>query len=124
MSAMLTFYGAAGTVTGSCSLVAAKAGRFLIDCGLYQGNRSVRDLNGEVFPFGASAVDFVVLTHAHIDHSGLVPKLVKEGFGGPIFATLTSRRQTPSAAIESYWSVASLPSNPPTQERMSKRPCG
>ncbi len=87
MTDMLTFYGAAGTVTGSCSLVASNAGRFLIDCGLYQGNRSVRDLNYGPFPFGAASVDFVILTHAHIDHSGLVPKLVKEGFDGDIYAT-------------------------------------
>jgi len=83
----LTFCGAAGTVTGSCSLIASDAGRFLVDCGLYQGNRSVDDLNSSPFPFDPEAIDFLVLTHAHIDHSGLVPKLVKEGFKGPIFAS-------------------------------------
>ncbi len=83
----LTFYGAAGTVTGSCSMITTNATRFLVDCGLYQGNRSVRDLNFEPFPFDVNGVEFVVLTHAHIDHCGLLPKLVKAGFDGPIYAT-------------------------------------
>ncbi len=87
MAATLTFCGAAGTVTGSCSLLTSDAVRFLVDCGLYQGNRSVRDLNDRPFPFDATAVDFLLLTHAHIDHAGLVPKLVKEGFRGNIYAT-------------------------------------
>jgi metallo-beta-lactamase family protein len=87
MTAKLTFCGAAGTVTGSCSLIASDAGRFLIDCGLYQGNHSLRDLNDQPFPFDAATVDLLVLSHAHIDHAGLVPKLVKEGFHGDIYAT-------------------------------------
>jgi metallo-beta-lactamase family protein len=87
MTTHLMFHGAAGTVTGSCSLIEADSTRFLVDCGLYQGNRTVRDLNDRDFPFDPSAIDFLVLTHAHIDHSGLVPKLVKEGFQGQIYAT-------------------------------------
>jgi metallo-beta-lactamase family protein len=87
MTAKLTFCGAAGTVTGSCSLIASDAGRFLIDCGLYQGNHSLRELNDQPFPFDAASVDLLVLTHAHIDHTGLVPKLIKEGFSGDIYAT-------------------------------------
>jgi metallo-beta-lactamase family protein len=83
----LSFCGAAGTVTGSSSLVKTDAADFLVDCGLFQGNKSVRELNLEPFPFGVKGIGFLVLTHAHIDHSGLVPKLVKAGFEGPIYAT-------------------------------------
>ena len=85
--ATLTFCGAAGTVTGSCSLIENGDLRFLIDCGLYQGNKSVKELNRQPFPFDPGAIDFLALTHAHIDHSGLIPKLVKAGFDGPIYAT-------------------------------------
>ena len=85
--ATLTFCGAAGTVTGSCSQLNLGETRFLIDCGLFQGNRSVRDLNYKPFPFDAKQVDFLILTHAHIDHSGLIPKLTRAGFDGPIYAT-------------------------------------
>jgi metallo-beta-lactamase family protein len=85
--ANLTFCGAAGTVTGSCSHLTKDETRLLIDCGLFQGNRSVQDLNHQPFPFDAKQVDFLILTHAHIDHSGLVPKLTRAGFDGPIYAT-------------------------------------
>ena len=85
--ATLSFCGAAGTVTGSCSLVETDAARFLVDCGMFQGNRTVRELNRQEFPFDPAKVDFVLLTHAHIDHSGLLPKLYKHGFRGPIYAT-------------------------------------
>ncbi|WP_306121042.1 MULTISPECIES: MBL fold metallo-hydrolase [unclassified Roseitalea] len=83
----LTFYGAAGTVTGSCTMVDTGSTRFLVDCGLFQGNKTVRALNDGAFPFDPGSAAFLVLTHAHIDHSGLLPKLVKHGFSGPIFAT-------------------------------------
>ena len=83
----LAFYGAAGTVTGSCTLLDTGAARLLVDCGLFQGNRSVRALNDQPFPFRAGSVDALLLTHAHTDHAGLIPKLVAEGFGGPIHAT-------------------------------------
>jgi len=85
--ATLTFCGAAGTVTGSCSMIENGSTRFLVDCGLYQGNKSVKELNIQPFPFDVGEVGFLILTHAHIDHSGLVPKLVKAGFDGPIYAT-------------------------------------
>jgi metallo-beta-lactamase family protein len=83
----LSFCGAAGTVTGSSSLLKSDVADFLVDCGLFQGNKSVRELNLQPFPFDPKNIAFLVLTHAHIDHSGLVPKLVKAGFTGPIYAT-------------------------------------
>ncbi|MEO1702172.1 MAG: MBL fold metallo-hydrolase [Pseudomonadota bacterium] len=85
--AKLSFFGAAGTVTGSCSMLDTGTTRFLVDCGMFQGNKTIRALNEEDFPFAIGEVDFLVLTHAHIDHSGLLPKLTKHGFDRPIYAT-------------------------------------
>lgn len=89
--ATLTFCGAAGTVTGSCSLIECESARFLIDCGLFQGNKTTQELNYQQFPFDASTAEFLILTHAHIDHSGLLPKLTKAGFSGPIYATTATQ---------------------------------
>lgn len=83
----LTFHGAAQTVTGSCMEVAAKNGRLLVDCGLFQGPRSLEALNYRPFAFSPTAMKGVILTHAHIDHSGLLPRLAAEGFAGPIYCT-------------------------------------
>ena len=83
----LTFLGAAGTVTGSKTLFQHKKDRFLIDCGVFQGYKNLRQLNWIAFPFDPSALNAVVLTHAHIDHSGALPLLMKHGFNGPIYAT-------------------------------------
>lgn len=85
--AELTFCGAAGTVTGSCSYIKSETAKFLVDCGLFQGNRTTEELNHQPFPFDAASAEFLLLTHAHIDHSGLLPKLTGGGFDGPIYAT-------------------------------------
>lgn len=83
----LTFLGAAGEVTGSSFLVEAEGLRFLIDCGMFQGGREADSKNYARFAFDPATLDFVLLTHAHIDHSGLLPRLVAAGFHGPIYAT-------------------------------------
>ncbi|MBA3050979.1 MBL fold metallo-hydrolase, partial [Brevundimonas sp.] len=91
MTARLTFHGAAECVTGSCMLLETGTQRILIDCGMFQGPKTLKALNYEPFPFKASAIDAVLLTHAHIDHSGLLPKLVRAGYRGPIYATRGTR---------------------------------
>ena len=83
----LQFLGAAGTVTGSKTLVTSGGQRLLVDCGLFQGYKNLRLMNWEAFPFDPKQLDAVVLTHAHLDHSGALPLLVKQGYKGPIFAT-------------------------------------
>src|ERR1700688_3132168 len=83
----LTFWGAAGTVTGSMHLLESGGHRYLFDCGLYQGRRKDADRKNRNLPFPGSGIDAVVLSHAHIDHSGNLPTLVKNGFSGPIYAT-------------------------------------
>ncbi len=91
MTIRLSFFGAAGQVTGSMHLLEAAGGRFLLDAGLFQGRRSeTHDLNLRL-PFDARRLDGVVLSHAHIDHSGRLPLLVRDGFHGPIHATPATR---------------------------------
>jgi metallo-beta-lactamase family protein len=91
MTIRLSFFGAAGQVTGSMHLLEAAGGRFLLDAGLFQGRRSeTHDLNLRL-PFDARRLDGVVLSHAHIDHSGRLPLLVRDGFHGPIHTTPATR---------------------------------
>lgn len=87
MTVTLHFHGASGTVTGSCYRVVHPKGQFLVDCGMFQGNKTVRDLNYKPFPFDPKAIDFLLLTHAHIDHAGLLPRLTHMGYRKPIWAT-------------------------------------
>ena len=87
----LGFFGAARQVTGSCFGFEVGASRFLVDCGLFQGGRATRAENHAPFAFDPSKLDFVVLTHAHLDHSGLLPRLAAEGFAGPVYMTAATR---------------------------------
>ena len=82
----ITFLGATKTVTGSNFLVEAAGKKFLVDCGMYQGHGDLEEKNFDEFMFNIDEIDFALLTHAHIDHSGRIPKLYKEGYRNPIYA--------------------------------------
>ena len=86
----IVFHGAAGEVTGSCHLVEVAGKRVLLDCGMVQGDRHADDRNAAAFPFDPKSIDVLVLSHAHIDHTGRVPLLVKRGFAGPIYTHAAS----------------------------------
>lgn len=87
----ITFFGAARGVTGSCHMIEAAGKKFLIDCGLYQGTLTEQILNYEPFPFDVNDIDFVILSHAHIDHSGRIPKLFVNGYKNPVYTTYATR---------------------------------
>lgn len=89
--ASIHFLGAAGTVTGSKYLLEHDGRRVLVDCGLFQGAKELRQRNWQPLPVPASSIDCVVLTHAHIDHTGGLPRAVKDGFSGPIYSTPGTR---------------------------------
>ncbi len=85
--ATLTFYGGVGTVTGSKYLIEHNGKRVLVDCGLFQGLKELRERNWQDPPFDPTNIDAVIITHAHIDHTGFLPRVVKMGFGGPVFTS-------------------------------------
>ena len=87
MGLKITFLGAAGTVTGSRYLLAVNQSKYLVDCGLFQGSRKLKELNWSNFAVSPAEIKGVFLTHAHIDHVGLLPRLVQQGFQGPVYAT-------------------------------------
>jgi metallo-beta-lactamase family protein len=89
--ARLTFLGAAGCVTGSKYLVEVNGRRLLVDCGLFQGNKELRLRNWEPLPVEPSMINWVLLTHAHIDHTGYLPRLMRDGFRGPIYSNEATR---------------------------------
>lgn len=85
--ASITFYGGVGTVTGSKYLIEHNGKRILVDCGLFQGLKELRERNWQEPPFHPSELDAIIITHAHIDHTGYLPRVVKLGFNGPVFAS-------------------------------------
>lgn len=87
MTVKITFHGACGIVTGSCFEVRTDQAGILIDCGMFQGTKSIKELNYTSFPFSPQSINALILTHAHIDHCGLAPKLMNAGFRAPIVAT-------------------------------------
>jgi len=87
VTSTLTFLGAAGTVTGAKFLLESAAVRVLLECGMFQGPRELRDRNWQGFPLEPGTLDAVLLSHAHIDHSGYLPRLVRDGFHGPIYCS-------------------------------------
>src|SRR3972149_8307232 len=81
------FLGGARTVTGSATLLEKGSLKWLVDCGMFQGGKQLEERNWKTHPYQAKGLSFILLTHAHIDHSGLIPKLVKEGFRGKVVCT-------------------------------------
>src|SRR5688500_10243107 len=89
--ASIQFLGAAGTVTGSKFLLEHHGKRVLIDCGLFQGRKELRQRNWRALPVPESSLDAIVLTHAHVDHTGGLPRVVRGGFQGPVYSTSGTR---------------------------------
>ncbi|MDO8909472.1 MAG: MBL fold metallo-hydrolase [Pseudohongiella sp.] len=103
--ATITFYGAAQEVTGSCHMVESPAlGRVLLDCGMQQGGDAVDRVGDDAFPFEPISIDAVVLSHGHLDHSGMLPKLVNRGFEGPIYCTQATH-QLLRILLEDAWGL-------------------
>ena len=92
----LSFHGADRGVTGSCHMVECAGKRILIDCGLFQGGRELEEENAHPFGFDPAGIDYVLLTHAHLDHCGRLPLLAKRGFRGEIISTAATRGVGPA----------------------------
>ncbi len=99
----LQFFGGVSTVTGSRTLVEGGGQRVLIDCGMFQGYKDLRLRNWEKFPIDPATIDAVVLTHAHLDHSGLIPRLVKQGFNGAIYTSRGTRALARLLLLDAGW---------------------
>lgn len=97
----ISFHGAARSVTGSCHMVTCNGQRILIDCGLYQGSRALTEENANDFGFDPASIDFLLLTHAHLDHCGRIPLLVKQGFTGRVLCTSATRELTRLVLLDS-----------------------
>ncbi len=89
--AKITFLGAAGTVTGSKYLIETGGKRLLVDCGLFQGSKELQQRNWNPLTVDPATIDWVLLTHAHIDHTGYLPRLVGSGYRGPVYADAATR---------------------------------
>jgi len=87
----VTFFGAARTVTGSCYMIEAAGARFAIDCGMHQGNKAIEARNFNTGIYEPDKIDFILLTHAHVDHSGLLPRMVRDGYNKPVYCTLPTQ---------------------------------
>src|SRR5438552_8571673 len=87
MKVRVKFLGAAGEVTGSKYLLQIDEFNLLVDCGLFQGRKKLRELNWDVFPIEPSSINAVVITHAHLDHTGYLPRLFRNGYKGPVYCT-------------------------------------
>lgn len=119
----ITFLGAAQQVTGSCYLIETGEVKFLVDCGMFQGGREADRLNSQAFKFNPKDIAFVLLTHAHIDHSGLLPRLVAAGFTGRIYTTtatadLLGVMLPDSAHIQE---IEANRANRPREEKLNKK---
>ena len=99
----IEFLCTAGEVTGSCYLIRCRQHRILLECGQIQGNREAEALNREPFSFDPGEIDAVILSHAHIDHSGRLPLLVKQGYGGPVHTHHATRELCTIMLRDSAW---------------------